>query len=407
MRTTRVRWIGALLTCLACGLLVASPTGAFAAQHHHGNAARKKPAHPKGFFVTGLGQVTKRVLPTAFVRDGNGGEHVVTTVPSTSSSTNQGHIDYLTRAPGAKKWKAHLVPGLRPLAGKVQVEEHLSTDGRRIDAIFYECDGVFITDASLSAVRLPDPTQVVAEDNCSDPTVSSNEPPIAQAIPLEGHRIGILLPDPAQDNEAALFEGSTTDTFTAGVALPTVDSFSPQQITLDQRTGEIVVAGTGDDGTNEGIYVTTELEYENHWSTPVEIATLKSPTTDYTLESLTSYGNSKYIGLYRKPTGGVKHSLFVVHGTQSGEWVGAYPLVHTTAQDTALRLTTNVDTGHLHAAWTRFVPSSPAKKSGIMQEQRTDAGWPKPVFLTHWHRDIAQGIQLTASGHPVIGYYQK
>jgi hypothetical protein len=408
MTTTRTRWIGALLTCLGFLFFVATPAGAITG-HNGGSTPAKKSAHPKGFFVSGpAGQVTNTASTSALVRDDStGGLHVVTTVAS-PTTTGQAHIAYLTHFPGDKKWASRTVPGLHPTAGGIQVEAHLSTDGRRVFAVIYECDGVFVTDASVSSRRLAEPTQVSSTNTCSSPTTTTNEPPVAHAVAMDGHQIGILLPDPAQDNEPAIWTGAPSGTFTPGPALPTADSFVPSQIERDPVTGRIVVVGQGSDGTNEGVYVTTQRYFEDTWTGPTKIATLNSPTSDYAIEALTTYDNSTWVGLQRPVVTGQspKHTLFVDHGKSAGGWVGVIALTHSTSQDSALRLVINPDTGHLHAAFTRVDSSSKVKKSGVMEEALL-SHWSKPKFFSHWYRDTADQIVFNTAGRAVIGYQQR
>jgi hypothetical protein len=227
---------------------------------------------------------------------------------------------------------------------------------------------------------------------------------------MDSHKIGILLPDPAQGNNPAIWVGQPGgEPFTPGTALPTSDSFVPEQITRDAYNGDITAVGYGSDGTNEGVYVTTLGRFASTWTTPTLVATLHSPTSDYVIQALSTYQGSKYVGLLR-PLGAVSHpkaSLFVVHGNKSGQFTGVIALPHSTVQDTELRLATNPETGHLHAAFTRQVPSSKTKRSGILQEARGDNGWNKPTVYTHWYRDFADQITFNVVGKAVIGYDQR
>jgi hypothetical protein len=403
MSSTSVRRIAALLTCLGCGALVGMPAGAFATPSHHHVATvkhKKKPAHPSGFFITGQGKVTSITEPAALVRDSNGGEHVVTSQVSASAAGNEGHIIYLTRKAGATKWTSHPIPQLVPMAGKIGVETHLSTDGTRVFAVYYRCDGVYVSDTSLTSTRMPLPTLVQSRDTCSDPTPTGTAP-IEDAVPLFNHQIGILLPDPAQSGKNA--------TFTPQPALPTTDSFVPTEMTLDASGERLVVVGDGNDGTNNGVYLTSESVFSGVWTPPVQLATLNSATANYVIQAVASYRGSTWIGMSR-PAGFVahpSHTLFVVHLTPSGQSNGVIPLAHSTPADRALRLSYNNATGHLHAVYTRVNPNSHESKSGILHQALISGHWAKPKFLTHWYHDTASQITVTAGGSPVIGYEQR
>jgi hypothetical protein len=351
--------------------------------------------------------VTTSRQPTAFVRDDNGGEHIVTTIPAPSQPGNVGRIDYLTKLPGKAKWTSHTIPDLLvPLAGKVQVEAHLSPDARRVVVVFYRCDGVYTADASLTQTRLPAPTQVISADNCDSPTSTVSNTPVAKAITLYGREIGVLLPDATDPGKYAVYAGTPGDTtgYAPITVLPTTDDFVPLQIVRDVSSGAFVAVGEGSDGTNEGIYVTSQAGSSDTWTPPRQVATLNSPTKDYTVDSLTSYHRQTWVGL-SKPAGG-KYRLYFAHLTSTNQLIsGRVP--HATAKDNNLRLSINQETGNVHAAWTRVVTTSKTGKSGIMHEYRKGGNWSRPTFLTHWYHDVATQLAFTAAGHVVIGYEQK
>jgi hypothetical protein len=391
------------------GVIATAPAGAVTAGHQHRAASTHAVAHPKGFFVSDSGQATSSTAPAALVRDADGGEHVITSDPS--STVGMSHLVYVTRHQGATHWTSHAIPGLRPNAGQIKVEAHLSEDNTRVVIVMYECDGVFIADAGIRAVRMAEPTQVIAEDNCATATATSNDPPIADALAIPGREVDILWPDPNQGNQQELFLG-TPGTRLSGASnpIPTTDDITIDQVTQDPYTSDFVAVGQGTDGTSEGVYVTELLDegYDGTWTTPVRIASLNSPTSDFAIESVTAAKGSIWVGLQRPTVVGVqpKHTLYLVHGI-SGEWGGAIPLPHSTAQDGSLRLLLNPATGHLHAAFTRVVLSSKTNKSGIMQEARVATKWSQPTYFTHWYRDVADQITINQAGRAVIGYEQK
>jgi hypothetical protein len=401
MWSTRTSRIAVAAVGLGCGAFVAAPTGAFAAAHHH--SAASKHLHGKGFYVADQQKtlkVTSSVAPSALVEDSDGTRHVVTVAKAPSVGGNQGHIVYYTRQHGRHtKWKSHKVPGLRPLDG-IQLQEGLSSDGRRVFAVFYQCDGVYAADASLKTTRLPVPTLVQSQNNCSTAQPANLDPPIAQAVPITFTReIGILLPDPSQLGQPAIWTGKPGDTFSPGPALPTANGFAPVQIASDEAGSTIVAVGEGNDGVNKAIYVTKLVA--NTWSNPKLVATLSSPTTDYTIEGLSTFRRSIFVGLQKPSSATGRPGLFTVHGTKSGQWGGVIRLTHSKPSDTSLRLLTNPDTGHLHAAFTRHAPN---KQAGILQETRGDHGWNKPKYYSHSGRDVAQQITISLSGLGVVGY---
>ena len=409
MTSSGVRWITAIVAGVGCCLLGSIPTGAVAAPS--APSAASAAAHPAGFFVTGQGRVAVTNNQAALVRDTHGGQHVLTSIRSSTVAGDKGHILYVTRLPGKTHWLTHEIPGLRPLAG-LKIEEHLSYSGSRVFAVLYECDGVFVTDASRIATRLPEPSLVQAANNCSSPGSSpaASAPPTADAVDLPGTaEIGVLLPDPAQANRPAIFSGTPGGTFTPGTAIPDTDGFTPLQMTIDEWNGRITVIGEGTDGTSKGIYDVSMYYYGSAWSNPVKIASLASPTSDYTVESVVAFKSAIWVGLLRPhgPTTHPTHVLYLVHGNSNGQWFGAVPLTHTTGQDTALSLVINQSTDHLHAAFTRVDPAAPAKKSGIMVQARFNGKWQAPKFLTHWYHDYTDQITLTSKGTAVIGYAQR
>jgi hypothetical protein len=417
MKTTSIRLAAAAMGCLAGGAIaaapitsaIASPHGAQApAGHHH----HHKVVHPKGFFVGNRDGHVQKVesygTPSALVRDSNGREHLVTTQPSKADPT-MGHLVYLTRDTDTSAWKAHAVPGLRDLTGGVQVEAHLSFFGKRIFAVLYECDGVFVADAPVGASRLPLPQEVVSADNCASPPASSNNPPVQLAGNTYGRNVGILLPG-LLPGSYAIYSGTPGPdaTFTAGTPLPTTDSFVPKFLAIDPVSQDIIVVGTGSDGTNVGIYEVKQTGGGGSWSEPNEIASLGSATADYKIQALQTYARHIYVGLL-KPSGGkhLKHSLYLVKIQPSGQTLGSVPLPHSNGNDHYLRLVVNPATRHLHAAWTRIIAGKPGSaNNGLMHEAQGSSGWNKATYITHWYRDVPTQITLTKKYHPIIGFDQ-
>jgi hypothetical protein len=401
MWSIRTRLAAVAALGVGCLGFAAGANGAVAASHHHGTASKKHPSGP-GFYVTNgksAQKVTSSSAPAAFIQDPSGNQHVVTTVKSSSASGNQGHIVYYTKRHNSKEWKAHNVPGLRPLAGGVQVQIGLSDGEGRIFAVFYQCDGVYVADASTNANRLPEPTLVQSADTCASPQPASNNPPIAHAFAVNEYdsTIGILLPDPNQSGAPAVWTGKPGGTFTPGTALPTADSFVPVQMAGDGSNNMIAV-GYGSDGTNKGVYV-TERRYGS-WSAPHLVASLGSPTDNYRIESVVA-DNSIDIGLQRQ-TG--NRGLFLVHGLRSGQWQGVIRLKHTSAKDTSLRLYINPASGHLHALFTRH---GSKRTRGVMFLRHGEHGWNKPSLYTHSVHDIAQQMAVASKNKAIIGYLHK
>jgi hypothetical protein len=405
MRSSRVVRVVGVAACAAIGLIQA-PGGALAAPAGH--AVPAAASHPHGFFVTGQGQVTVGNGSSALVRDSRGGEHVVTIKHDLSTNGRRGRVVYLTKQPGSSHWVTHAIRGLRGSSGRIRVEAHLSDGGRKIFAVLYECTGVFVTETSTASVRLPPPTRVTRLNTCTgQPTPS--EPPIADAASLFGEGFNdILLPDPKQGNTPAIWSNHGTNrSYIPGPALPTTDGFVPAQITNVPHSAEVVVVGYGSHGSTKGIYVVTSSGFNEAWTQPTKIASLHSTTSNYTIDALTASHRATWVGLSRPVTAShPKHRLFVERGTARG-WEGAFALPHSNTRDGSLRLTYNLASRHLHAAFTRVNPASKVTNSGIMTEKMHGARWTRPQFVTHWYRDYADQITFNRKGGAIIGYTQR
>lgn len=412
MRSTRIRWAAAGFTCLTGGAIALAAIGPAAASSGHHSSPAKKVHHADGFFVVDRNGKQQKVedygTPSALVRDDQGREHLVTTKPSKGNPT-KGNIVYLTRETDKSSWKSHAIPGKINLSGGVQVEAFQTFGDRRIAAVFHECSGTYVSDAPVGASRLSEPGLVAPADNCASPPSVTDNPPVALSGNPVSREVSVLLPG-TLTNTFALYTGtpSASPDFTAGIPLPTINNFVPEQVAIDPVYGNKVVVGTGSDGTDEGIYVTTQSQYGTTWTDPVEIASLSSPTSNYKIEAAQTYNRHTFIGL-SKPSNGkhLKHSLFLVKGTPSGQWSGTLALVHSNGYDHNLRFEVNTGTSHLHAVWTRIVPGHKSGKSGLMHEAQTTTGWQKPFYVTHWYHDIATDITLDPAGHPFIGFNQR
>jgi hypothetical protein len=418
MTRTRRTTITALAAALACGLLVASPVAGIASAVPS-RAAAKPAAHPVGFFVTGAGQAVTGTAQSALVHDGNGGNHVVTVRQDLGVSGDRGHIVYRTRQFGAKAWTRTEIPGLRRLVG-LRLQALISSDGDRVIVVIYQCNGVYVTQTSVTGTRLPTPTLVRGARSCAHPrsAPAASAPPIAQAaVGVDGWNIGVLLEAPylySPPHLPFMFYGDFDTAFNAhDEPIPPTDGFVPLLMTLDQPTGKIVVIGKGMSGRDQAIFETTGyngVRFDGGvWTTPVKIASLDSPSRDYTVESVTARGAKIWVGLLKPHTASSPANaptLFLAHTTGS-RWFSPAQMSHTTGQDTALRLAFNNTTGTLHTAFTRSNPAAPVTNSGIMAESLLNGTWQTPRFLTHWIHDYTQQLDVTASGHIVIGYNQR
>jgi hypothetical protein len=422
MRSSRVGRVVAVAACVGAGLVLHVP-GVSATP-----AAGSLPAvhgHPRGFFVAGHGRVTAGTNAAAFVRDPQGGEHVVTVRRDTGLPGHQGHVVYKTKQPSARHWVTHRVHGRYRKLGRLQVEAHLGSSGPRVFVVIYTCHGVFSSVTPTGSARLPAPTRMSSVNTCHQQAPKPDAPPIAHAF--DGGAFDIMLPDPAENNALVIWEGEPGDGPPKPTRpLPTDHNFVPVQLARDYGDPEEAIAvGYGSDGTNLGIYISAvtlvnEDDDDLDWSEPTRIATLHSPTKNYTIEALTIKQRSAWVGLSLPH--GSKHTLFVDHGSeglQTAEWTGARPLAHTGPLDTGLRLVYNPKSRHLHAAFTRENPASKVKGSGIMKEKllTKDRGgdepvsrqmnWTKPTFVTHWYHDFADEIMLNRKGGTVIAYSQR
>src|SRR4051794_20285805 len=106
MRSTRIRWAAAGLSCLAGGAIALAPFGASAAS----GAATKQTHHAHGLFIANSNSQSQKIesygTPSSLVRDSNGAEHVVTTKP-TAADPSKGNVVYLVRDSDNGSWSSH------------------------------------------------------------------------------------------------------------------------------------------------------------------------------------------------------------------------------------------------------------------------------------------------------------
>jgi hypothetical protein len=411
LSSARTRKLAALAVCACAGVFMAAPQ-ALAAPHPTGAVPAPAPALPHGFFES-TGATTTRITssqwPAALLRDGKGGQHLITTVHKTAKEFQ---IVYLTRKPGATHWTSHAVRGLRPDATAIEVEAHLNVSGIRIFVVLYQCNGEYVTDAPIGSARLPKPPLVRASAKCSEAdsdnaAAPADNPPVERAVALGAREVGVL--EESKTASWSVWEGKVGAAFVAGPALPTAHQFRPQQISRDPSTGRIVVDGYGFVGNHGAVYVVTLMPGSSTWTAPKRIALAQSTNvrTDFVLDSLTSLHAATYVGLENATASASGHGLFIVRRNKSGQWTHPAGIPHTTAFDSGLRLAASPRSGHLHAAWTRNDPGSKTTLSGVMQEVHNAEGWTKPTFFSHDSLDIVDEITITAAGHAIIGYQQR
>jgi hypothetical protein len=408
--SSRVRRIVTLTAAVGTGLVLVVPVGAAAGPAAPALTPVASHRHPAGFFVSGAGRVGGR-RPAVLVQGSRGGEHVVTVRLDRKVSGNRGHVVYRTRRPGAKHWLTTVVPGLHPLAG-IQLEAHSVSHDRKVLAVTYGCDGVFATRAGARATRLPRLTLVAPGNACGGPRTTSQDPPITHAAEVPGGPIGVLLPDPAQGDRMALWEGVPGGTFAPTRSLPTANDFVPAMV-VHTTDDSVIVVGYGSDGTNPGIYF-TRTKYAHTWSTPSEIATRHKPGSNYVIDGAVGAG-TLWVALSLPHVSGrqQKHPIFLDTVENTDDSTGARPLQFSTSRDSDLRLAYNPASGRLHAAFTRVDPAAPVTGSGIMKEKlltnnnQVVLGWTRPTFVTHWYRDYTDQITFTSNGGAVIGYTQR
>jgi hypothetical protein len=114
------------------------------------------------------------------------------------------------------------------------------------------------------------------------------------------------------------------------------------------------------------------------------------------------YNNRRiWIGLQRPSALVTGHSLYLVHSTPAGQWLGAIALTHSGPHDVGVKLAANPLTGNLHASFTR----TSGRHSGIVAEMQPAAGgWTKPAPFSTSRTDRAISLYVTPHGRNVIAY---
>ncbi|MDQ1694691.1 MAG: hypothetical protein QOJ03_44 [Frankiaceae bacterium] len=379
---------------LIAGGIAASPAGAAAGAHGFWRATTATNT-----------QITSSKQPATLVRDPKGREHVVTTV---ADSTTTSHIVYITHRPGGD-WIHNRVGAERP-DGIIDVEEHLNPAGSRVFALFYQCNGIFLSAASTRRADLPHP-QLVARGSgdCDDDSRYRNYA-VQYAVPLGRTRIGVLVRSITQASDTtALWTGRYGSTFHPGPPIPSGHDFYPIKVARDVATGRVYVVGVGNSYNSDGsvksrnVYVTAREPGEKTWTPLRKIAGLGDPQHGFYVEALTAYRNHVYVGLERPVVllDNTGHRLYYVAGRGSTDWRAPRPVGHTNSLDTQLQLTVNPDTRRLHAAWSRWDKTA---VSGVRHSSLGSSGWAPPRWFSHRYGTFVTDIAFKHNGHVVLGY---
>lgn len=404
----------ATTTCVfGSALVVVAPAVPQVSATPGGVATAGRKAVPHGFFESRRGHISKITSSrgsSRLVIDRAGTQHVITDV---KAGTHTSHLMYLTRRPGHGGWTSHRIDGKRSDPA-IEVEAHLAANRHQIFAVFYQCDAMYATEASVHARRLPAPKLVQQgdPDNCNDDNDDANVPhdfqPYERATAVGGNRLGVLGSDLTGTVWHVHYGTPGDASFPAGPTLPSAHQFTPFQITTDSSTGELLVDGAGvNDRGQEVDYVTTAKSVTAPWSKLVPIASLHEDTKTFFLSNIVAHKGRAYVGLERPvndlSVGG--HALYFVSRDASGKWSHPNVVRRTDSLDEALVLTLNSDTMRLHAAWTRHDTASKHKNGGIYQAVLSKNGkWSKPAQFTHFFADFPRDVEITPSGHAVITY---
>lgn len=385
-----------------CAVSAATPS-----RHH-------KPAPKIGLFVAHEPRITPNTAPASYVVDSRNYEHFV---QFREGATGDGHIAYYSRKLKARSWTMHTAPGGFDLTGHPRLE--FSAEGSNLYLVAYTCKGVYAVLFADSAQRLPQFTQVSSVSDCNASSTPQTMSAVFDDI-LYNQNLHVIVPDAEVDGQWDVLLGRPGAGFTQVTTVPRDHGFVPTQYLGNPNGagGEVIGRGIDAEG-NKGVYETAEsyhwdsatMKYVDDWTDLTEVATLGSPTIDYTVESASFYGDLLDLGLYL-PAGsrGQKHTLFIDERDATDQWSSPIPVPRTGMHDHNLILTTSPETAKLRATWERSIGSPRTARrtsSGIITERRLTSGWTPAVQESHWWNDVPLTVSYDRTGLPHFFYLQR
>jgi hypothetical protein len=397
------------------GLAALSLQGVSDASTHHSTRKLSKPK--SGLFVAGEPRLTSSTKSSAYAVDSSNYEHFVQFKAGSSATT--GKIVYKSRKLGAKTWVTHNAPGNFATSGQPRLEIVNDNNRLDLDVVAFTCGGVYAVSLSHSTTRLAQFTKVSAVSDCARTSRPTQLVASFYNANISSGYLNIVVPDATTPGQWDLVAGAPGKPFTKIATVPTDDSFVPTQLVGYYYNGGTVVGQGVDSSGNKGVFASTiGFKYDDSvqsevvtWTDLTEIATLNSPTKNYTIAQSTTHDRTTDVGLYL-PAGtrkGQKHTLFVDTQDSSGQWSGPISIDGTTLHDRGLILSTSQTTGKLRATWLRVNAKNATTKrssSGIMTSRLLSAGWTKAAFETHWYKDTPLSTTYDRKGVPHFFYRQ-
>ncbi|MBV9485709.1 MAG: hypothetical protein JO246_06590, partial [Frankiaceae bacterium] len=273
--------------------------------------------------------------------------------------------------------------------GEVQLA--LGTNGKSVAALVDSCGRAGTAKAPVRSTHMPAAANLWGTYYCEDAEDIPVDPTRLIAVPHGKVLVAATSHDQSNNFAAEVLVGKPNGSLGATV-LPDGDKYVVTDAARDASTGKITVLGSSQ--TAPYGYVMWHGT-PSHFSSPRPLSA--APTGDATHEqSMTACKGRAFVAF------GTPKSLQLVTISKSGHSSIAR-LPHTTKNDRGAVLYVNPATGHLHAAWNRTVQGCLFRCSGLMHEAQVGGGWHKPSFVTHWFGDVPTSIQVTKSGHAIIG----
>lgn len=360
----------------------------------HGHVAR---GTTKGF-VMGLGSYVggtelssnDSVAPGSLAVDRDGGTHEFLFAGLTHSDL--GHLDYLTRRPGASGFTTTKVRGAKG-ADTALIAPTVS--GNAIDLAMANCRAVEVIQVPATATTLPAfsaKDQAVTQHRCFGEDGMNDSPDLVGMVALARDGLALLFDNdpthPGSHEEQTVYIGSPGGHFHKTVIPGSTNTTSGGFIARDASNGKVYVANAGAAAHAINLWTLGPVPHTS-WSQPERAAVRRAGES---VSALAATNGQLFLGVYRHNQK-ARDGAYVAHRSAAGHWSALARLPHSNKLAKGILLAANPRSTSVWQLDSIDRHHGTRANSGLEERHYTAGrGWSRPVRITHWAGDFLDNL---------------